>query len=1074
MKAAVNRCIKCLIAFVTGVILLTLLSFFAYSADSKFEKSIAAFPESYKPQLRQLHEKYPKWQFIPFATNLDWSDVVDGEYGSKSLVSSSASSKIWKSHDDDDYNPEKGTFYEKDGGFVQANRFAVEYFIDPRNFLTEEGIFQFEVLEFNENYTIEMIERVLKGSFMSKAKITYLKYDSTNDKLSTVKTSKTYADVIYAAGKKYNINPCYIASKILNEVGSDGSYSIFGDHPTYPGIYNFYNIGATDGTGAIARGLRWAAGDGTGKTSYGRPWTTPEKSIMGGAQFLSEEYIAEGQYTGYLQRFNVNPDSGYKLYSHQYMTNLTGALSQGYTTYASYAALGMLDSSITFSIPVYENMSGQQDNSGTMKLVDSKVQYGKINSSRALLKTGPAKSYANVKNSEGSQVVIESGMKVKILSKTFTDSEFYLNILACPIWYNVSVTVDGKTYKGYVDGDFVDITTVTYVPTGSVDMQYFKSNPELFGGLVSSDYRYCTVTGDDTVKFVKNGSVFVTSYNSSGAYDKAKYTISSTDYSVKNMKVSSTNSSVTISLTENSRAESYGYYIVDTETGEVKATNKTALKYTFKSLPGGRKYKAYARCVVDYGYKNGTMKSVYIATSPSVPTGIRCDFAPDGTPMIMWNSVYGADGYYIFAYDKSAGKYVQLGCTDAVDTSFMISEKYFKYNAFCVQAYMNFNSSVIKGDKSECVEVDYDFSLSEVTGIKLSDVKSTAYTLTWNPVKFAEYYILYGKADNGFVKLAEIHGTSYKLTGLEPSKVNHYKLTAARGRDASFIESENVKEFSAVTKPGAVTTVKSITYTNKVKLSWNAVKNADYYTVYLYENGKYVHKADAKTNSYTLEGLKDASEQRVRIRAYINSSLGKQKGDRITYSFYTKPKTVDSIYITDQSTDSYVLNWSASSGSVNIYRIYRFDKQKNKFVRIKTTSALSYKVRNLKPATTDRYYIIPYVEKDGQVLAKGSKSKEFSFNTKLSKPSSVAVAKTTKNSVSLKWTSVENAGYYRVYMYDDVKKKYISIDNPKATSYVVKGLKSGKTYKFKIRPMRYSGGIRYYGFYSSTVNVKTK
>ncbi len=1074
MKVAVNRSIKCITALVTGVILLLLLSFFAYSADTKFEKSIAAFPESYKPHLRELHEKYPKWEFIPFVTNLDWSDVIDGEYGSKSLVQSSSSSKIWKSHDKDDYNPVDGTFDFKDGGFVQANRFAVEYFIDPRNFLTEDGIFQFEVLEFNENYSIEMIERVLKGSFMSKTKITYLKYDEKNDKLTTVKTDKTYADVIYAAGKKYNINPCYIASKILNEVGSDGSYSIYGDHPTYPGIYNFYNIGATDGEGAIKRGLLWAKGGSSGSTSYGRPWTTPEKSIMGGAQFLSEEYIAKGQYTGYLQRFNVNPKGSYKLYTHQYMTNLTGALSQGYTTYASYAALGMLDSSITFSIPVYENMSGQQDNSGTMKLSDSKVQYGKINSTRALLKTGPAKSYANVKTSSGSQIAFKSGMEVKILSKIFTDSEYYLNILACPVWYNVSVTVDGKTHKGYVDGDFVDITTVTYVPSGKFLMQYFKSNPELFGGLVSSDYRYCGVVGEETVEFLKNGTVYISSYNSNGGYDKAKFTVNSTDYSVKGMKVTATENSVTISLSKNSNAESYGYYIVDSESGSVKAVNKTSLKYTFSSLPSGRKYKAYARCVVDYGYKNGPMKALDIATKLSTPSGLTYDYAPDGTPVVMWNPVSGADGYYIFAYDKTADKYIEIKQTDAVDTSFVISDEYLNYNTFSVMAFMNFNTSVIKSDMSDRLDVRYDYSLAEVAGIKLSDVKSTSYTLSWTPVKFAEYYILYGKTENGYEKLAEIDGTSYKLSELENAKVNYYKLTAARGRDDSFIESETAEEFSAVTKPGAVTTVKSTVYSNKVKLSWNAVKNADYYTVYLYQNGKYVHKADAKGNSYTLEGLKDASEQKVRIRAYIKSSLGKQKGDRITYSFITKAKTVDNIYITEQKATSYVLNWSASSKGVNSYRIYKFDKSKNKFVRIKTTSALSYKVENLKPATTDRYYVIPYVLKNGETFTKGSKSKEFSFNTKLSKPASVTVSKTTKNSVTLKWSSSENASYYRVYMYDESKNKYVSIDNPKSTSYVVKGLKSGKTYKFKIRPMRYSGGIRYYGFYSSVVKAKTK
>ena len=486
--------------------LLSVFQMVSFAADDAFESSISAFPESYKSHLRALHEKYPEWEFVPFDTGLEWKDVIKNEYGEKSLVSSDSSSKIFKSYDSDDYNFSTRKFIEKDGGFVQANAFALEYFMDPRNFLNEDGIFMFEVLKFSDVYSVEMVERVLKGSFMSNAKIEYLSYNQTDKTLTNVKTEDTYAEIIYQAGKTYDINPCYLASKILNEVGSNGSSSIYGNHSTYPGIYNFYNIGATDGSGAITRGLHWASGESTNKTSYGRPWNTPHKSIMGGAQFLASEYIAKGQFTGYLQRFNVNPDGYYNLYSHQYMTNLTGALSQGYSTYCSYVELGVLDVKKSFSIPVYKNMSGEDNDDGSVTLADSKNQYGSINSSRALLKTGPAKGYADVRNSSGTKVTIGVGTKVKIKSKDFTDSKYYLNILACPIWYKVSVNVGNETVEGYVDGDFVDITTRTKVIKGSNQLRFFRNNPKLDAKLMNLDYRYSTVNGT-TVIFLKDGKI---------------------------------------------------------------------------------------------------------------------------------------------------------------------------------------------------------------------------------------------------------------------------------------------------------------------------------------------------------------------------------------------------------------------------------------------------------------------------------------------------------------------------------------------------------------------------------------
>ncbi len=87
-----------------------------------------------------------------------------------------------------------------------------------------------------------------------------------------------------------------------------------------------------------------------------RPWTSPKKAIFGGAKFISYDYIAEGQNTSYLKKFNVNPNSGYALYSHQYMANLAAPCSEAYNSYISYRDNGLLKLPLTFSIPIFKNM----------------------------------------------------------------------------------------------------------------------------------------------------------------------------------------------------------------------------------------------------------------------------------------------------------------------------------------------------------------------------------------------------------------------------------------------------------------------------------------------------------------------------------------------------------------------------------------------------------------------------------------------------------------------------------------------------------------------------------------------
>lgn len=96
-----------------------------------------------------------------------------------------------------------------------------------------------------------------------------------------------------------------------------------------------------------------------GKDSLNRPWTTPKESIIGGALFTARGYISAGQNTSYLKKFNVNPNSYYKIYTHQYMANLSAPASESSTSYTSYKNNGLLNLPLVFEIPIYENMPEQ-------------------------------------------------------------------------------------------------------------------------------------------------------------------------------------------------------------------------------------------------------------------------------------------------------------------------------------------------------------------------------------------------------------------------------------------------------------------------------------------------------------------------------------------------------------------------------------------------------------------------------------------------------------------------------------------------------------------------------------------
>ena len=131
----------------------------------------------------------------------------------------------------------------------------------------------------------------------------------------------------------------------------------------YEALYNFYNIGATsssDPMGAIINGLKYAR-DGNGaseatKSRYLIPWNTKERAITGGGIFIGSSYINIGQDTIYLQKFHVYDNKNSSLFWHQYMTNVLAPYSESNIIYKGYLNSNLLESSMTFVIPVYNNM----------------------------------------------------------------------------------------------------------------------------------------------------------------------------------------------------------------------------------------------------------------------------------------------------------------------------------------------------------------------------------------------------------------------------------------------------------------------------------------------------------------------------------------------------------------------------------------------------------------------------------------------------------------------------------------------------------------------------------------------
>lgn len=311
---------------ITGYIRSDFIKEITVQTDTSFEAQLAAFPESYRSYLRELHAVYPNWKFYADNINMTLDKAVSLELVRKVTDLKSLS---WRSMDLGSYDWGTGKWVTTEKGrWYYVSREVIKYYMDPRNFLNASYIYIF----MQQNYdpvrqTEEGLRKVISGTFLEKG------YGGDND---------AYVKDIMAAASSSKVNPYILAGTIIQEQGVNGTSDLIsGNYSGYEGYYNFFNISA-NGENPTLNGLKYAKDKG---------WNTRSKAIAGGAQFCGNSYVSTGQNTYFYMNYNIKePDRIW----HQYATAVHDSASKGYNVSKTYADLKTAE--LDFLIPVYKDM----------------------------------------------------------------------------------------------------------------------------------------------------------------------------------------------------------------------------------------------------------------------------------------------------------------------------------------------------------------------------------------------------------------------------------------------------------------------------------------------------------------------------------------------------------------------------------------------------------------------------------------------------------------------------------------------------------------------------------------------
>ena len=499
---------KKILKYISSVIVLIFLffTFFNLSAfaitDSEYKKQLTdkGFPQEYAEKLLTIHKKQPNWEFNPILLNNTLMQEINRQ-----------GNATWA------YFPEKGpSLYTLDGyevkerQFYPASKLALSYFMDPLNFIgSEQYIHMFEELFFNPNaHTVAAVQGVLNGSFMqsSDGKV---KYRAKDNSIQTI--NKSYAQIIFEAGKKYNVNPVYLASKILLEVGQYGSSSVqgaYGDYttpkyPEYRGYYNFFNWGAY-GNDPVGNGLATAKILG---------WSDPEKAIFGGTSKTVNNYVTKGQQTSYFQKFNINPNSQTK-FPHQYMSSIYAPLGETGTTTKSYKNLEIFNKNRTFLIPVFKNYGSVDID----KVVFDYSTEAKTKEWGIKLRKAPGTNSPYIKT-------ISANSKLNVYEGVHIDQNSgYQSLWQYPLWYRVNV----GGVSGYVYEDGITRNRNVNVDLGktkTLNIKKYPSGASERPMFMSKDTNIASVDQNGNVYAKKEGVTTISVFSKNGSFDTVKITV---------------------------------------------------------------------------------------------------------------------------------------------------------------------------------------------------------------------------------------------------------------------------------------------------------------------------------------------------------------------------------------------------------------------------------------------------------------------------------------------------------------------------------------------------------------------
>ncbi len=147
-----------------------------------------------------------------------------------------------------------------------------------------------------------------------------------------------------------------------------------------------------------------------------------------------------------------------------------------------------------------------------------------------------------------------------------------------------------------------------------------------------------------------------------------------------------------------------------------------------------------------------------------------------------------------------------------------------------------------------------------------AEADGSTVTLSWDEVQKAEKYYVYQYKDGRYVKIKTTTDTSVTLKGLKNGETYKFLVRYSIGRKLSPMTYSYKITVKVYYKPIA----KAASTENSIKLTWQAVPNAEKYAICKYVDGKAVRLCETEKLAVRINKLTPDTEYQYIVRAYVD------------------------------------------------------------------------------------------------------------------------------------------------------------------------------------------------------------